>query len=285
MKASSVLLKNIILCAAGCVLVAVAISLFLEPNKIAPGGVSGIAIMLNHVTGVGVGVLTLVINIPLMIIGFIKLGRMFAVSTALCIAVSSVLTDLLAKLSPLTEDKLLAALAGGALFAIGLALVFKTGATTGGTDIVIRLLRLKYRHIKSGVIFFMVDGAISLISGLVFKSADLALYAVLSLSVTTIVMDIVLYGSDEAKLVFIITQKQDDLVSLILEHLDGGASILNARGAYSGEDKRIILCAIRKQLLPKLEELTLKEDKDSFMIVTSASEIYGEGFKQRMNLY
>lgn len=277
--------KNVILCVIGSVLVAVAISLFLEPNNVAPGGVSGIAIMVEYLTGFSVGTVTVIINIPLMILGFVKLGKAFTVSTGACVLLSSALTDLFALIKPVTHDRLMAALAGGAIFAAGLALIFRTGATTGGTDIIIRLLRLKYRHIKSGVIFFVIDGIISLASGFVFRNFDIALYALLSLVVMTIVMDTVLYGSDEAKLAFIITEKQDDIVKLIFEHLDGGASIINAKGAYSGEKKHIVLCAVRKQLLPKLEELTLEADKDSFMIVASANEIYGEGFKENMNLY
>lgn len=277
--------KNVILCVIGSVLVAVAISLFLEPNNVAPGGVSGIAIMVEYLTDFSVGTVTVIINIPLMILGFVKLGKAFTLSTGACVLLSSALTDLFALIKPVTHDRLMAALAGGAIFAAGLALIFRTGATTGGTDIIIRLLRLKYRHIKSGVIFFVIDGIISLASGFVFRNFDIALYALLSLVVMTIVMDTVLYGSDEAKLAFIITEKQDDIVKLIFEHLDGGASIINAKGAYSGEKKHIVLCAVRKQLLPKLEELTLEADNDSFMIVASANEIYGEGFKENMNLY
>lgn len=277
--------KNIIYIALGSVCYAVAISLFLNPNNLAPGGASGIAIMTNYLTGISVGAVILLINIPLMIIGFIKLGKRFALSTGGCIILTSALTDAAAFIKPVTTDRLLASLAGGALLAVGLALIFKTGATTGGSDIVVRLLRLKFKHIRSGTILFMIDGLISLLSGFVYGDFDVALYAMLSLVVTSIVMDIVLYGSDEARLSFIITDKQDIVVKSIFESLEVGASIIDAKGAYSKQGKSIVLCATTKQLLPKLEETVLDADEDSFMIVTSANEIYGEGFKRNMELY
>lgn len=278
-------IQNVITVIIGSVLYAIGISLFLEPNHLAPGGVSGIGIMVNHLIPLSVGAVSIILNIPLMIIGLIKLGRAFAASTGVCILLTSVLVDVFSLIKPLTNDRLLAAIAGGALLAVGLALIFKTGATTGGIDIVIRLLRLKFKHIKSGSIMFIIDGTISLLSYFVFRDFDIALYAVLSLVVSSLVMDIVLYGSDEAKLAFIVTEKQDEIVKYILDNLDIGASVLNATGAYSKSLKHIVLCATRKQLLPRLEEIVLECDKDSFMIVTSANEIYGEGFKEKMNLY
>ena len=279
------LIQNAVMVVVGSVFYAVGISLFLEPNNLAPGGVSGIGIMVNYLTPLSVGAVTLILNIPLMIIGLIKLGRAFAVSTGIGVLLTSVLVDVFSLIKPITDDRLLASIAGGAILAVGLALIFKTGATTGGVVIVIRLLRLKFKHIKSGAIMFMIDGTISLLSYFVYRDFDIALYAVLSLIVSSLVMDLVLYGGDEAKLAFIVTEKQDEIVKYVLDNLDIGASVLNATGAYSKSLKHIVLCATRKQLLPRLEEIVLECDKDSFMIVTSASEIYGEGFKEKMNLY
>ena len=279
------LIQNAVMVVVGSVFYAVGISLFLEPNNLAPGGVSGIGIMVNYLTPLSVGAVTLILNITLMIIGLIKLGRAFAVSTGIGVLLTSVLVDVFSLIKPITDDRLLASIAGGAILAVGLALIFKTGATTGGVVIVIRLLRLKFKHIKSGAIMFMIDGTISLLSYFVYRDFDIALYAVLSLIVSSLVMDLVLYGGDEAKLAFIVTEKQDEIVKYVLDNLDIGASVLNATGAYSKSLKHIVLCATRKQLLPRLEEIVLECDKDSFMIVTSASEIYGEGFKEKMNLY
>ncbi len=279
------LFKNILYIIIGSFVYAVALSLFLTPNKIAPGGVSGISIMLNHITNIGVGVFLFIINIPLLIIGLIKLGKSFFFGTMASILLTSILTDFLAKLPPLTDNVMLSALGGGASLAIAIGLIFKAGFTTGGTDIIVRLIKLRHKHLKSGMIFMVVDGIISIASGIVFRDPDYALYALLALIVSSIVLDIVLYGSDEAKLVYIITKKEKEITEYILKTLDRGCTLLDCEGAYSGEKRQTVMCAIKKRDLPQLQEYILQTDRDSFMIVTSASEIYGEGYKLRMNNY
>lgn len=279
------IIKNSLLILIGSIIYAISISLFLNPNKIAPGGVSGIAIMAGHFTDVGVGTLTFLINAPILIIGLIKLGKSFFIGTMVSILLSSVLTDIFAKLPPLTNDTMLSAIAGGVTLAIAIGLIFKAGYTTGGTDIIVRLIKLRHKHLKTGIIFFIVDGVISVASGIVFKNPDYALYALLSLTVSSIVLDIVLYGSDEARLVYIITKKEKEITDYILDKLDVGCTLLDCEGAYSGEKRQTIMCAIKKRDLPQLQEYVLNTDSDSFMIVTSASEVYGEGYKLRMNNY
>ncbi len=278
-------LKKILLILAGSIVYAVAVSLFLSPNKIAPGGVSGIAIMLANFIHIGVGTLTFLINVPILIIGFIKLGKSFLAGTIFAIFLSSAFTDLFSKLPPLTENTMLSALAGGAALAVAIGLIFKAGYTTGGSDIIVRLIKLRHKHLKTGNVFFVVDGIISVASGIVFKNPDYALYALTSLVVSSIVLDIVLYGSDEAKLVYIIAKKEKEITSYIINELEISCTLLDCEGAYSGEKRQTIMCAIKKRELPQLQEYVLKTDKDSFMIVTSASEIFGEGYKLRMNNY
>ncbi len=277
--------KNTLLIILGSAMYAFALSLFLTPNKIAPGGVSGISIMANHLTGIGVGVFLFLINIPLLIIGLIKLGKSFFFGTMVTILLSSILTDLFAKLPPLTNNVMLSALGGGVSLAVAIGLIFKAGYTTGGTDIIVRLIKLKHKHLKTGIIFIAVDGIISIISGIVFKNPDYALYALLSLVTSSIVLDIVLYGSDEARLVYIITKKEKEISDYILKKLDIGCTLLDCQGAYSKEKRQTVMCAIKKRDLPQLQEYVLQTDRDSFMIVTSANEIYGEGYKLRMNNY
>ena len=279
------LLKNALLIILGSAMYAFSVSLFLTPNQIAPGGVSGIAIMLGHLTGIGVGAFIFLLNIPLLIIGLIKLGKSFFVGTMITIFLTSVLTDLFAKLPPLTENVMLSALGGGVSLAIAIGLIFKAGYTSGGTDIIVRLIKLRHKHLKTGIIFIAVDGIISIASGIVFENPDNALYALLALVVSSIVLDIVLYGSDEARLVYIITKKEKEISDYILKKLDIGCTLLDCQGAYSGEKRHTVMCAIKKRDLPQLQEYILQTDRDSFMIVTSANEIYGEGYKLRMNNY
>ena len=279
------LFKNALLIIIGSAMYALSVSLFLTPNKIAPGGVSGIAIMLGHLTGIGVGAFIFILNIPLLIIGLIKLGKSFFWGTMITIFLTSVLTDLFAKLPPLTKNVMLSALGGGVSLAIAIGLIFKAGYTSGGTDIIVRLIKLRHKHLKTGIIFIAVDGVISIASGIVFRNPDYSLYALLALVVSSIVLDIVLYGSDEARLVYIITKKEKEISYYILKKLDIGCTLLDCQGAYSGEKRHTVMCAIKKRDLPQLQEYILQTDRDSFMIVTSANEIYGEGYKLRMNNY
>lgn len=257
----------------------VAISLFLDPNDLAPGGVTGIAIILNRLSQVETGTLILLINIPILAIGLWKFGFRFLVSTLYCTLLVSFFTNLLAPFGPATEDKLLAALAGSMLIALGIGWVFKAGATTGGTDVIIKLLRLKFPHLKTGALFLITDIIIVAISAFVFRDLNAALYAGIAVAVTSFGLDVVLYGRDGAKLIYIISDESVKITKRILEEIDAGVTHIQGTGAYSGKEKSVIMCVVRKQLAPRAEAIVKEEDPDSFMIVTSATEIYGEGYK------
>ena len=260
-------------------LYAAAIALFLDPNQLAPGGVSGIAIILNRLCGLPTGTLILLMNIPLLALGMWKLGWKFVLSTVVAVAASSVFTDLLAPYGPLTTDPLLAACAGGALLAVGMGILFKLGATSGGTDILIRVIKLKYKHLKTGSLFLATDCCVIAASALVFGDIDLALYAAIATIVSSFCLDLVLYGRDEAKLVYLITDHEKAIANRLLEELEIGVTYLQGQGAYTRDNKKVILCAMQKRLLPRVQEIAMEEDPFVFLIVTSASEIFGEGFK------
>ncbi len=260
-------------------LYAAAIALFLDPNQLAPGGVSGIAIILNRLTNLPTGTLILLMNIPLLALGMWKLGWKFVLSTVVAVAASSVFTDLLAPYGPLTTDPLLAACAGGGLLAVGMGILFKLGATSGGTDILIRVIKLKYKHLKTGSLFLATDCCVIAASALVFGDMDLALYASIATIVSSFCLDLVLYGRDEAKLVYLITDHEKAIADRLMEELEIGVTYLHGQGAYTRDNKKVILCAMQKRLLPKVQEIAMEEDPFVFLIVTSASEIFGEGFK------
>ncbi len=258
---------------------ATGLALFLDPNNLAPGGFSGIAIIISRFTSISTGTWFLIFNIPVMILGMWKFGWKFIVSTIYSIVIISLATNAMAGFGPATQDPLLAATAGGSLIAIGVGLIFRVGATTGGTDIIVKFLRLKYRHLRTGVIFLLTDAIIVTASGIAFRKIDTALYAGIAVIVCSIVMDIVLYGRDEAKLIYIISDKADLIAGRLMQELDVGATFLKGSGAYSNQNKKIIMCAMKKQVAPKAEEVVKEMDPDSFMIVTSASEVFGEGHK------
>ena len=264
---------------AASALYAAAIALFLDPNHLAPGGVSGIAIIINQLTQIPTGTLILIMNVPLMALGMWKLGFKFLLSTLVAVISSSIFTNLLAPYGPLTTDPLLAACAGGALLAVGMGLLFKLGATSGGTDILIRVIKLKYKHLKTGSLFLITDCCVIAASALVFRNVDLALYAAIATILSSFCLDLVLYGRDEAKLVYLITDHEKAIANRLLEELEIGVTYLQGQGAYTRDNKMVILCAMQKRLLPRVQEIAMEEDPCAFLIVTSASEIFGEGFK------
>lgn len=258
------------------------VSLCLAPNSLATGGVTGISIILNRVTGLETGTWILLLNIPILAVGMWKFGFRFILSTIYCTILTSLFTNLLAPVGALTSDLFLAAAVGGGLIAVGMGLVFKAGATTGGMDIVVKLLRLKMPYIRTGSLFLTLDAAIVSASALLFRNVERALYSGMAIFVTSIVLDLVLYGRDGAMLIYIISDHYEVITRRILEELDIGVTYVNGSGAYSGRQKNVIMCVVRKNLSFKAEEIVKEEDPMAFMIVTSATEIYGEGYK---NIY
>ena len=277
------MLINIIGIALGSFIYACGISLFLDPNNLAPGGASGLAIIFNRITGLETGTIYFIINVPIMLLGLWKYGVKFIATTFFSILINSYFTNMLAGAGALTSDPLIATMAGSVLVGVGVAIVFKSRATTGGTDIIVKVLHDKYKHIKTGVIFLLTDIVIVAFSGFVFKDINIIMYALISVFVQGKVLDMVLYGGDEAKLFYIISDKPQAISERILKEIDITATFLQGKGAYTGKEKQVILCVARKQQGPAIEEIVKSEDKDAFMIISSANEIYGEGYKNIMS--
>lgn len=257
----------------------IGISLFIDPNNLAPGGVSGLSIILSRLIPASAGTLFLLLNIPIMILGIWKFGLKFIVSTLFATFMVSFSTNLFTMFSPLTQDPFMGAVFGGVLVAVGIGLVLRVGATTGGTDIVVKCLKLKKPYLKTGTIFLLIDGVIICIGGIVFQNMESVLYSVISAAVTSKVLDLVLYGNDEAKMIYIISNSPKVIAERILKELDTGVTYLTGTGAYKKEEKQVIFCVVRKQLAYKVEEVVKQEDSRAFMIVSNATEIYGEGYK------
>lgn len=279
-KAIQQKIKHIVMMTIGAILYAAAIGMFLDPNSLAPGGVTGISIILSRLIPVETGTLILLFNIPILILGTWKFGFRFIVSTIYCIMIISPMTNFFtAKFGALTEDPFLAGLAGGALLAVGMGTVFRAKATTGGIDIIVKIIRTKKPHLKTNNLFLLMDAVVVTCSALVFKDIDKALYAGMTVIVTSLVMDIVLYGKDEAKLIHIISDKSEEITKRLLDDLEIGVTYVRGEGAYSGKEKKVIMCVVKKQISPKVEDIIKEEDPMAFMIVSSAMEIYGEGYK------
>lgn len=273
------LFRNLLLIFAASMLYGAGVSLFLDPNNLAPGGVTGISVILNRLSGIDTGTIYLLINIPIVLLGIWKFGFRFMGKTAYAIVLTSWATNVLSSKGAATDDPLLAALAGSILMALGIGLVFRAGATTGGMDIIIKLLKRRFRHLKTGFLYQCTDILIVGISGLVFHNLNTALYALIAVLVSGAALDYVLYGGDEAKMIYIITEKPEEIGRRIMKEVDAGVTYLQGSGGWTGEEKQVIFCVVRRAHGPQVEELVKEEDPSAFMIITSASEIYGEGYK------
>lgn len=269
-----------------CAAYAVAIAVFLDPYALAPGGVSGLAIVLSTCIPLDTGIIILLFNVPLLIIGSLRLGKSFAAGTIYATVTSSLMitgiTYIIATLhlSLPSNDLLLNSIVGGVLQAVGIGVIFRCGATTGGTDIIIRLLLLRHRHLHTGKLFLCVDSLIIFLSVIVSRSVEIALYAALSLTVCSYLIDRIMYGPDTAKVLIIITDTPDKIVNAVFQKYDIGMTRLQGKGAYTGDAKEVLFCAIKKPLAPYVCDLIHIEDKKAFVIVADAAEVHGEGFQE-----
>ncbi len=268
----------------GALIYSASVALFIDELNLAPGGVSGIAVMLNYLFPVvETGRWILMINIPLLLVGLIAFGKRFLLYTVYTTVFSSVMVDVIAKFArpylPLTDNIILGSMAGGALLALGLGIVFRSGGTTGGVDIIVKLLRRRFRHMKTASIFMIMDVSVVLMTIPIMKNIEAALYSAVSLVVTNILLDKVLYGGEGGKLFYIVTDRHEAIAKRILEDLEIGVTYLQGQGAYTGAPKRVLLCVARKQLAPKIRDIVKAEDPTAFLIISRATEVLGEGFK------
>ena len=290
-KAVLQLLKRYGIITVGCIIYSLGISLFLDPHDLASGGVYGISVIIRYLLSpywdwLETWMIIVVLNVPLFILGAVFFGKSFVISTMYSTLVSSLFMSLwtyaLASYIPLIpNDKLLSALIGGALFGLGLGIIVRMGSTTGGTDIIVRILRKKFRYIRTGFISMCLDFTVVLISTIIIGNFEHGCYTVISIVLFTTLFDWVLSGGNSAKLIYIISsdEKSKIICDRLLKELNVGATYIDGEGAYTGESKRIIMCATKNFLFPKLKDIVHEVDPHAFTIVSSANEIYGEGYK------
>ena len=277
-------LKNFVLMTVGALIYGFGIAVFLDPNHLAPGGVSGLSIIINSVVDIGTGVWILLINIPILIIGLIVFKFKFLMGTLYATAFSSAVIEVIDRgfshLIPDMHDHLLiAAAAGGILVAIGIGLVFRGGGSTGGFDIIVKLLRRKFRHMKTGALYLALDITVLTLSAIAFHDVLVAMYAVVTVFTNSVVLDIVLYGKDNAKMVYIVTDAPDAVADRLMKEVETGVTMLHGEGAYTRKNKKVLMCVLHDHQYPQLRDIVKQEDKNAFLIVTKATEIFGEGYK------
>lgn len=276
------LLADLLCLIAGAAIYAVAVDALVAPHNIAPGGVTGIATMLNYLFDTPIGAMVFVINIPIVIWAILEIGYKLVLKTLLAIVLSAVFIDWFALFVPVYDgDPLLNALLAGVIEGVGLSLTFIRGATTGGTDMIARLLTRRFRHLSMGKLMLLVDGIVVLLSTFVFKSVDSAVYACIVIFVSTAIIDAILYGVDAGtgKMFFVISPKTKEMSVRIMSELDRGVTFLDARGGYTNEHTDILFCAVRRFEVFKINTIIREEDRNAFVIVGDAGEISGEGFR------
>ncbi len=263
----------------GAAFYAAGFQFFLYPNAITTGGVTGIAMIINFLTGFPVGMMTLIINVPLFIYSWKKFGLSFIIASLVGTILASVFVDLFAMLHvEVTHEPLLGAIYGGIIKGFGLGLVYRTGATTGGVDIPAKFLRRKYQHINFSTFILAMDVVIIAAFAVIFKRYDSAMYAIICMFIASKVIDLVLYGAINSKVCYIITDKSGEIKDGLMYKLHRGVTYLHGKGAWSGEEKDIILCVIKQNQIVELKHLVRALDERAFVIVSDSREVFGNGF-------
>lgn len=263
----------------GCSLFGVGFNLFLDPSGYNAGGISGLAMILVHWTGFSsVGVLTAVVNLPLLIIGGLRINRKFMIGSVVGTIAVSTAIDLFAALPPVQVDPLMAALYGGILGGAGLGIVFSAGGSTGGSDIVVRLLKSRYQNVPIGIISMCFDMVVVVLTGIVFRDITKTLYSGVAVFVCGRVVDAVVYSFDYSKVALIISPQYEQIVRAVGQQLDRGATLLYGEGGYSGQQTKVVLTTVKRQQLAELKALVVEIDPNAFIIVQEAHQVLGEGF-------
>lgn len=271
---------HFILMVVGATLVALSINLFFLDLKIAPGGVSGLATVLHYITGVSMGVLVILLNVPLFIIGVVTFGKKFVVKTLFSTVVMSLVLDLTEWLPQITEDMLLATIFGGGMMGIGLALVFRGGATTGGTDIAAKVVNHYFPSFRIGEQLFVIDALVVLTAMIVFRDFDIGFYSIITIWISAKMIDLVFEGVGYSKALFIVSDKNEAIGKAILQELKRGVTAFHGEGLYTNTEKKILMTVVDQRQIPKIKQIAKEFDKNAFIIITDVREALGKGFSE-----
>ena len=273
-------LKRYGLITVACALYALGFNWFFVPNHFTVGGFTGVAQIINHfLPMLPVGTIALVLNIPLFILGWQKIGRDLLISSLYATAVSSLMIDVLASVHTFSPmDPILACIYGGIVTGIGCGLLLHESATTGGTEMAARLLKLKFQGLSIGSLCLGLDVAVTIGYALCFRDMTRAMYGVVALYILSLLIDRVVYGPNASKVAYIISDKSKEIAAAILKEMDRGVTALDARGMYSGNRKDVLFCVVSRKEIAQLKELIVGHDAQAFVIVSDAREVLGEGF-------
>lgn len=260
------------------IMAAFAISVFFTPNKIVNGGVSGVATILHHTLGLPTGVSFAVINLFLLLLGFKILGRAFVLRTVYVSGVLSLFVEIFSLLPPIQTDPILATIFGAVIYGVALGIAFATGASSGGTDIIGRLFQWKFPRMSIGKLLLIADGIIIATSLVIFKSVNLTLYGVIALWVSTTAIDWLIAKLNISRIAFVITDKGGEISDKLVSTSPRGVTIMDSRGAYSKENKKVLFCALKDSETQEFQRKILEIDPTAFVVFSESQKIVGNGF-------
>ncbi len=282
------LAMDVLFILAGSICYAVAIGMFSAPNNIAPGGLTGIATLLNYISvhwqfpfEIPIGIATIVMNVPLIIASWFVLSKSMAIRTLWGIALSSVMVDVLEPWLTqyaYTDDAMLVCIFGGAILGLGVGLILRRGGTTGGSEVISRLLEKKYPHMSVGTLILVVDAVVIAISAVVYGDIANAMYAVVFVFIGAQIIDRVVYGGRSGKMIMIISEKQPEITQAVMTKVQRGVTLLKSQGGYSGQDKNTMLVAVRRDEVFRLRQTVFAIDPDAFLMMLTTDEVRGLGF-------
>jgi uncharacterized membrane-anchored protein YitT (DUF2179 family) len=252
---------------------------FLLPNQLSSGGFSGIATITYYLFNIPMGTTIMVLNIPLFILGYIKLGKKFILKTIIATFLYSGFIDMFSGLNIFTQDRLLSSIYGGIFIGIGLALVFKANASTGGTDLIAHIAQNYNVNMRMSNIIVIIDFIVVLSNLIAFKEVEIGLYSVIAIYVSGKMIDIVFEGINFSKIIYIISDKYDEIMEIINKDVKKGATALYGKGSYTGKNRMIIMCVSKRRDIDKIKSISKQIDSNAFIIITDAREVYGLGFK------
>ena len=273
------ILKESIFIIIGCFLIAAGTSQFLLPNQLSSGGFAGIATITYYLFNIPVGTFMIILNIPLFILTFIKVGKEVAVKGICGTVILSIFIDLLEKFNPLTEDRFLACIYGGILSGLGTAIVLKASASTGGTDLLTYIIKAFKPHFRTSNLIVFIDIGIIILNVLFFKEVEVGLYSAIAIYLMGKMIDIVFEGVYFTKTLFIVSDKYEEIATEIGKNIERGSTGIYAKGMYTNEDKMMLWCVASRGEVVKIQQIVQSIDKRAFIVISNAREAWGKGFK------
>ena len=270
-----------IVIAIGAFIFSFGIAMFTSPNNIAPGGVSGIGTMLNHLFNIPIGSVIIAFNIPLFLFSFKQFGRNFFKKSLFATFLTSSLIDILPYIleKHYVYSPLLASIFGGVSIGVGVGIIFLRGGTTGGADILAKLIKLKHPHLSLGTLVFIIDAVIVIATLFVYRSIEALLYSTVSFFVTSRAVDAIIFGAAKSKMLLIITTNPQEISKRIMEEIHHGVTLIPAFGAYTNEEKTILLSVVRPNEVAEINKIVKEIDRSAFTVITESNEVFGYGFQ------